>query len=266
MNYSLIALTFITLILGGTNSTAMAFDENGNTISLDSNGNAINSPTNNVIETKDIVIEKTEKADEVISSPVTLEENVTETNIQAISTIETTEKANKNPSSGLPQFDLSTAPSQIFWLFAFFGLMYIFFARKTLPDISSTIENRHLHVQTEMDSAEKFTNEAREAQNNYEKNISDAKIKSQEIIMDMDKKMKILSEEKHLDFKNKLDKEVEKTTEIISTQIDGIISEIPSISSEIASSLTKKVADIDIDSDKIKKEQSNTKQKKVKAA
>ena len=45
---------------------------------------------------------------------------------------------------GLPQLDFTTYSSQIFWMFVFFILLYVFFAKKTLPEISSAVESDRL--------------------------------------------------------------------------------------------------------------------------
>ena len=168
--------------------------------------------------------------------------------------------------SGLPQFDISTAPSQIFWLFTFFALMYIFFSKKTLPEISATIENRHLYVQTEMDNAEKFTAQAKEAQVAYEKNIEMAKVKSMEIIKKMDDEMKALSTKKNEEFKENSYEEIRKAESDIATEIDKIIEELPKISAQAASIATKKIANIEVKADMIEKNIETAEFKKDKAA
>ncbi len=168
--------------------------------------------------------------------------------------------------TGLPQFDISTAPSQIFWLFTFFALMYIFFSKKTLPEISATIENRHLYVQTEMDNAEKFTAQAKDAQTAYEKNIEMSKLESMEIIKKMEDEVKSISAKKNEEFKEKLNKEIRKTEADIAIEIDKIIKELPKISSQAASMAAKKIANIEVKAEIIEKSIEPVEFKKDKAA
>src|SRR5690606_28063422 len=53
---------------------------------------------------------------------------------------------------GLPQLDVSTFPSQLFWLFVSFGIMYMIFSRRTLPEISGVLENRQSHIQGDLET------------------------------------------------------------------------------------------------------------------
>ncbi|MEX0645816.1 MAG: hypothetical protein WD076_10925, partial [Parvularculaceae bacterium] len=48
----------------------------------------------------------------------------------------------ESASGGLPQLDLSTWPSQLFWLAIFFSGLYWLMASYFLPRIGGTIEDR----------------------------------------------------------------------------------------------------------------------------
>ena len=45
-------------------------------------------------------------------------------------------------SAGLPQMDISTFPSQIFWLVVTFSILYIFMWKFVIPKLRTTIEER----------------------------------------------------------------------------------------------------------------------------
>ncbi len=79
---------------------------------------------------------------------------------------------------GLPQLDFTSYPSQIFWCLVTFGLLFLVFSRKMLPDISSTIENRREHVQSDLDTAQDLKDSAELARKTYEELLKDANQKA----------------------------------------------------------------------------------------
>ena len=58
--------------------------------------------------------------------------------------------------AGLPQLDLATWPSQLFWLAVFFGALYVAMAGYFLPRIGRTIAERRERVADDLDRARKL--------------------------------------------------------------------------------------------------------------
>lgn len=81
-------------------------------------------------------------------------------------------------SGGLPQFDPTWYPSQIFWLAVAFVSLYIVFSRRILPAISGVIENRNERIRGDADTAERLKTEAEAAQQAYEDLLSGARTES----------------------------------------------------------------------------------------
>ncbi len=81
-------------------------------------------------------------------------------------------------SGGLPQFDPTSFSSQVFWLLIAFAFLYVFFSRRTLPAISSVIENRREQVKGDRDTAERLKNEAEAVLMAYEKGLETARAES----------------------------------------------------------------------------------------
>lgn len=75
---------------------------------------------------------------------------------------------------GMPQLDLSTFPGQIFWMGLTFGLLYLFFAARVLPDLSRIVEGRAAHVADDLAEAERQTAAAHRTKDLYEKALSQA--------------------------------------------------------------------------------------------
>jgi F-type H+-transporting ATPase subunit b len=79
----------------------------------------------------------------------------------------------------MPQLDLSTFPSQIFWLAVFFVVLYVLMARLALPRIEKIIEERRARVEGDLDKAGQMKSEAEAVIAAYEKALADARHQAQ---------------------------------------------------------------------------------------
>ena len=75
---------------------------------------------------------------------------------------------------GLPQFNISTFSSQIFWLAISFIFLYFYFAKSSLPKLSSTIEDRLSTIRTDLEQADSLSSNAENTKLAYEKAMNGA--------------------------------------------------------------------------------------------
>lgn len=61
---------------------------------------------------------------------------------------------------GLPQFDPTSWPSQLFWLAVFFTLLYFVFGKSIIPSLGGTIETRTSYIADHIKKAESLSAEA----------------------------------------------------------------------------------------------------------
>lgn len=92
---------------------------------------------------------------------------------------ETAEVAAKGGS--LPQMDVSTFPSQIFWLAVTFGALYLIMSRMVLPRLGAAIEERRDRIADDLDRAAESKRMAEEAEAAYNRSLADARARSQAI-------------------------------------------------------------------------------------
>jgi F-type H+-transporting ATPase subunit b len=85
-------------------------------------------------------------------------------------------------SSGpkLPQLDLATYPSQVFWLAISFVVLYFLVAKLAMPRIAEVLEERQERIEDDLDKAETLKKEAYQVRIEYEKALSAAREKAQE--------------------------------------------------------------------------------------
>lgn len=148
---------------------------------------------------------------------------------------------------GLPQFDPSTYTSQIFWLILTFVVMYMFFSNRTLPEISSVLENRREHIQSDRETAEKLRQEAERAQQDYESGLHNARIESSSHIAETTASLKAKAEQQATDFRSRAEQEIHAVEARIKAAKDEAMEEMNSIAAEVASEAAKKIVGIDTD-------------------
>jgi F-type H+-transporting ATPase subunit b len=88
-------------------------------------------------------------------------------------------------SAGMPQLDVSTFPSQIFWLAVTFVLMFVILRSKTLPQINDVLENRKTHIEQGVAEAERLRHQAGEAKQAYEGAIERGHVESTRLIAEV---------------------------------------------------------------------------------
>ena len=84
-------------------------------------------------------------------------------------------------SGGMAQLDLSTWASQIFWLVISFAVLYFVLSKFVLPKIDEGLTNRGDRIADDLEEAARMTQEAQQAELDYEQAVSDAKAKAHNI-------------------------------------------------------------------------------------
>jgi F-type H+-transporting ATPase subunit b len=144
-------------------------------------------------------------------------------------------------SGGLPQLDPSSFPSQLFWLALVFGFLYLFFSRKSLPEIAQVIENRSDRIQNDLDTAQRLKNEVAAVQKSYEDNIAKSRNEASSLFKSMEDDMKAKAD---AEGKRLQDATMQKTAELeksISRARSMAMEDMNRIASEIAVDAAEKI-------------------------
>ena len=87
-----------------------------------------------------------------------------------------------NTASGpkLPQLDIVTYSSQIFWLAISFIVLYFLVAKIAMPRIAEVLEERQERIEDDLDKAETLKKEAYQVRIEYEKALATARERAQD--------------------------------------------------------------------------------------
>jgi F-type H+-transporting ATPase subunit b len=143
--------------------------------------------------------------------------------------------------AGLPQFDPTWFASQIFWLVVAFIILYFFFSRKTLPEISGVIENRREHIQGDLDTADRLTREAEEVQNAYEESLEKARVEASGVIADAESSMNLKAARAMESFQERSERDVAATEARIKKAKADVMPEIDKVAAEVAAEAANRI-------------------------
>ena len=78
-------------------------------------------------------------------------------------------------SGGLPQLDITTWPSQLFWLVVTFLIGYLLISLLVAPSISSVLENRSTKISDDLETAKQAQDNAKDVYNSHQEALREAK-------------------------------------------------------------------------------------------
>ncbi|MEM6695898.1 MAG: F0F1 ATP synthase subunit B' [Pseudomonadota bacterium] len=83
---------------------------------------------------------------------------------------------------GMPQLDFSSWPNQIFWLVIALLAIYYILSRVALPRIEAVLSERAGSITNDLAEAEELKQKAQQAEEAYNKALTDARAEAQQII------------------------------------------------------------------------------------
>jgi F-type H+-transporting ATPase subunit b len=85
-------------------------------------------------------------------------------------------------AEGMPQFDFSTFPGQVFWLVVTFAVLFTLMSTIVLPTIGKTIDRREAKIQADLDAAQTANDAARASDEAQAKVMAEARGKAEAAI------------------------------------------------------------------------------------
>ena len=157
------------------------------------------------------------------------------------------EAAAEHGEGGLPQLNLSTYPSQIFWLLLTFAVLYLTFSRKTLPQIGAVIANREGKIKGDLDAAEALRAQSEEIRVAYEKGLEKARAEAMAAIQGVEADAKQKANDRIEAFRKKSENEIAAAE----TRMDEVraksMGDMTAIAAEVASVAAEKITGVSAD-------------------
>ena len=160
--------------------------------------------------------------------------------------------AEEHGQGGLPQLNIGTYPSQIFWLLVMFAVLYITFSKKILPTIGGVVEGRDSLIKGNLDTAQALKDQAAGIQAAYEKNLEQARANAVQAVQDVENAAKKKAGDQIDSFRRKSEGEVKSAEERVLQTKDKAMGEMSHVAAEVASIAAEKITGIGTDMQKAK--------------
>jgi F-type H+-transporting ATPase subunit b len=161
--------------------------------------------------------------------------------------METAGHAEQSGGGGLPQFDPTWFASQAFWLLVFFAFLYVFFARKTLPEIGGVIGDRQAKIKSDLDQAEQLSKSAESIRQTYETGLDQARAKAAKAVAEVETSMSKKLASQSEQFRVRAEKQTRDAEAIISAAKQKALGDMSGIAAEVASEAVKKIIGVGTD-------------------
>ena len=155
--------------------------------------------------------------------------------------------------TGLPQLDLNTYPSLMFWSIVSLIIGFLLMKYLVTPNIKSILNSRETNIQNDLVKAKTSNQEAEKIKQSIIKNQEDIRSRSQKIISNSLLESKQTIEKKDKEISAKLELRVsEAENKILHTQ-NIVTNEVVSSAEEITANIVKKFTNIKYDKSNIRK-------------
>ena len=152
----------------------------------------------------------------------------------------------------MPQLEISTFSSQIFWLIVSFTLMLIMMRFLVVPRISSIIEQRNRYIENYLKKAEKLQEEALVSLEKYNTAIENAKKLAEEKSKEAEKELSDFVQQKSEAVEKQLNEKIEESERILSEQRNLALEEAVKAANTLDLLILKKIGLEDVSALKAK--------------
>ena len=123
----------------------------------------------------------------------------------------------------MPQLDISTFSSQIFWLVVSFTTLFLIVWRIGVPKISHVLETRQKRIDDNLLRAEELKREAEAALESYEASLTEARSQAQAILAEANTSLAEEFKTREAELIKALSKRISESEENISRTVDNAI-------------------------------------------
>ena len=142
----------------------------------------------------------------------------------------------------MPQLEITTYPSQIFWLVVSFVILYLIMSRFIIPKISSVIKSRESEIKNNIHISEQMYKDTEIINNEYEETKKNIENEARGIINHLkETTSKKINNSTEL-LKKRLEQKLEKNEQEIINNKKKVLKEIKKISLNLSEEIIRKIS------------------------
>ena len=152
----------------------------------------------------------------------------------------------------MPQLDISTYSSQIFWLVVTFVVLYFLLWKVALPKVAEVLSQRQSRIDQDLTSASNLKQEAEKILADYEARLAEAKSEAQSVMKQAGDEIAAEAAKKNDALTAKLDKKMQEAEARISKAKDDALSNVTEMAGDAVSAAGSKLIGADLTDKEIK--------------
>jgi F-type H+-transporting ATPase subunit b len=152
----------------------------------------------------------------------------------------------------MPQLDISTYSSQVFWLLVTFVILYFLLWKVALPKVASVLSQRQSKVEQDLNSASQLKQEAEKILADYEAKLAEAKSEAQSVMKQTADQISADAAKKGDALTAKLDKKMREAEARIADAKNAAMANIVEMAGDTVSVATAKLVGVEVSDKDIK--------------
>ncbi len=148
----------------------------------------------------------------------------------------------------MPQFDVTSFSSQLFWLGITFVTLFMVMSRFIIPRIHTVLENRQQRIEYDLDRAASLKAEAEQARETYEHALAEARSQAQNLLSEVSDAIRETSDAKHKELDDILSQKIAESEQLITDARIKADQDLEPTAAEVACTLTERLAGLKCDS------------------
>ena len=151
----------------------------------------------------------------------------------------------------MPQLDVATYASQLFWLAVTFIVLLLLMSKLGLPRVRSVIEARRKRIDDDLARAEELKNQAEAAMAAHQRALADARAQAQTTIRERTDRFAAEAAERQRQLAGALAKQTSEAEKQIVAAKDRAFADIRNVAVDVARSITEKLTGTAADEGKL---------------
>ena len=141
----------------------------------------------------------------------------------------------------MPQLDVNTYLSQLFWLAVTFGFLYVLASRVILPRIGQTLEARRRRITDDLEMAESLRRQAEEALAERERLLAESRERAHQLVQAERERITAELDARRRQLESELAARISRAERELEQARQAALAELQETMDELASEIARKI-------------------------
>jgi F-type H+-transporting ATPase subunit b len=146
----------------------------------------------------------------------------------------------------VPQIEVSTFASQIFWLILCFATLYYLLSRKALPRVSEILEARQDRIAADLDHAQRLRRDAEKTLESYQQAMAKAQDEAHALLAEVQSRLEAEAAERHAEIDRQLAKQLAEAEAQIAAARKRALAETAEAAVDAARAAAARLAGVEV--------------------